>query len=187
MDVKIKGITDEIFQQVLKQGEKAKQEILAEMEQTLSGPRPELSPLAPRITVLEINPEKIREVVGPGGKMINKIIAETGASIDIEQTGKIFITAESETAVKKTVDWIKDITREAKVGEIFRGKVKKILEFGAFVEILPGVTGLIHISQLAPFRVGKVEDIVKLGDTVTVKVISIDEQGRVNLSLKEAK
>ena len=121
------------------------------------------------------------------GKVINKIIKECGVSIDVEETGKIFVTAEKEEAAKKAIAWIEDITREVKVGEIFQGKVKKILDFGAFVEILPGQEGLIHISELAPWRVEKVEDIVKVGDTVPVKVISIDEQGRINLSLKKAK
>ncbi len=114
-------------------------------------------------------------------------MGECQVSIDIEETGKIFITAEEEEAAEKAVAWIKNITREVKVGEIFQGKIKRILAFGAFAEILPGQEGLIHISELAPFRVNKVEDIVKIGDVVPVKVISIDEQGRINLSLKQAK
>jgi polyribonucleotide nucleotidyltransferase len=157
------------------------------MEKVLAKPRPELSPFAPKILTIQINPEKIREVIGPGGKIINGIIEECGVSIDIEDSGKIFITAEKEEAAKKAVSWIENITREIKVGEVFQGKVKRILNFGAFVEIIPGQEGLIHISQLATFRVEKVEDIVKIGDTVPVKVISIDEHGRINLSLKEAK
>jgi len=126
-------------------------------------------------------------VIGPGGKVINEIIEECGVSIDIEDTGKVFVTAEKEEAAKKAISWIKNITREIKVGEVFQGKVKRILDFGAFVEIFPGQEGLVHISQLAPFRVEKVEDIVKIGDIVPVKVISIDEHGRINLSLKAAK
>jgi polyribonucleotide nucleotidyltransferase len=157
------------------------------MEKTIPAPRPELSPFAPRILILQINPEKIREVIGPGGKVINEIIEECGVLIDIEDSGKIFITAEKEEAAKKAVSWIENITREVKVGEVFQGKVKRILNFGAFAEILPGQEGLIHISQLANFRVEKVEDVVKIGDVVPVKVISVDEQGRINLSLKEAK
>ena len=157
------------------------------MSKVISSPRPELSPYAPRIIILQINPDKIREVIGPGGKIINEIIEECGVSIDIEDSGRIFITAEKETAGIKATDWIKNITREVKVGEIFQGKVQRILDFGAFVEILPGQDGLVHISQLANYRVNKVEDIVKIGDIIPVKVISIDEQGRINLSLKEAR
>jgi len=187
MDVKIEGISEKILRETLEQGKKARSQILEKIKEVISKPRSELSPFAPRILTIQINPEKIREVIGPGGKVINKIIKECGVSIDVEETGKIFVTAEKEEAAKKAVAWIKDITREVKVGEIFQGKVKKILDFGAFVEILPGQEGLIHISELAPWRVEKVEDIVKVGDTVPVKVISIDEQGRINLSLKKAK
>ena len=126
-------------------------------------------------------------MIGPGGKIINEIIDECGVQIDIEDTGKVFIMGEKEEAAKKALEWIQNITREVKVGEIFQGKIKRIMAFGAFAEILPGQEGLIHISQLAPYRVEKVEDIVKIGDIVPVKVIEIDEQGRINLSLKEAK
>jgi len=187
MDVKIDGIGEEILKEALARGKKARLQILDEMSKVISSPRPELSPYAPRIIILQINPEKIREVIGPGGKIINEIIEECGVSIDIEDSGRIFITAEKETAGIKAADWIKNITREVKVGEVFQGKVKRILDFGAFVEILPGQDGLVHISQLAPYRVNKVEDIVKIGDIIPVKVISIDEQGRINLSLKEAR
>ncbi len=187
MDVKIKGITEKILIEALYQGKKVRGQILNEMAKVLEKPRPELSVFAPRILTLQINPEKIREVIGPGGRVINEIIEECGVSIDIEDSGKVFVTAEKEEAAKKAIAWIKNITREVKVGEIFQGKVKRILDFGAFVEILPGQEGLVHISQLAPFRVRKVEDIVKVGDIVPAKVISIDEQGRINLSLKEAK
>ena len=187
MDVKIEGITEEILKDALNQGKKARLEILDLMEKVLEKPRTELSPFAPRILTIQINPEKIREVVGPGGRTINEIIGETGAAIDIQPNGLIYVISEKEEAVKKAIAWIKNITREVKVGEVFQGKVKRILDFGAFVEILPGQEGLVHISQLAPFRVRKVEDIVKVGDIVPVKVISIDEQGRINLSLKEAR
>jgi len=187
MDVKIKGIDEKIMSQALERAKKARQQILNEMVKVLDKPRPKLSPFAPRILTLQINPEKIREVIGPGGRVIHEIMGECQVSIDIEETGKIFITAEEEEAAEKAVAWIKNITREVKVGEIFQGKIKRILAFGAFAEILPGQEGLIHISELAPFRVNKVEDIVKIGDVVPVKVISIDEQGRINLSLKQAK
>ena len=187
MDVKARGITEKILKEVLEQGKKARFQILSKMKDVLAKPRPELSPFAPRILTIQINPEKIREVIGPGGKVINEIIEEYGVSIDIEETGKIFITAEKEESAKKAISWIKNITREVKVGEIFQGKVKRILDFGAFIEILPGQEGLLHISQLAPYRVRRVEDVVKIGDIIPVKVISIDEQGRINLSLKETK
>lgn len=187
MDVKITGISQKILKEVLEQGKKARLQILDKIKKVLEKPRPELSPFAPKILILQINPEKIREVIGPGGKVINGIIKECGVEIDIEDSGKIFVTAEKEEAAKKAVNWIKNITREVKVGETFQGKVKRILDFGAFVEILPGQEGLVHISQLAPYHVGKVEDIVKVSDIIPVKVISIDEQGRINLSLKAAK
>ena len=187
MDVKIKGITEKILREALEQGKKARRQILNEMAKVLEKPRPELSPFAPRILTLQINPEKIREVIGPGGRVIHEIMEECAVAIDIEESGRIFVTAEKEEAAKKAIAWIKNITREVKVGEIFQGKVKRILEFGAFVEILPGQEGLVHISQLAPFRVRRVEDVVKVGDIIPVKVISIDEQGRINLSLRATK
>jgi polyribonucleotide nucleotidyltransferase len=186
MDVKIKGVSGEILKEALEKAKKARLQILEKMGEIISKPRENLSPFAPRIITIQINPEKIREVIGPGGKVINEIIDECGVSIDIEDSGKIFITAEKEEAAEKAVSWIKNITREVKVGEIFQGKIKRILDFGAFAEILPGQEGLIHISQLADYRVRKVDDIVKIGQIVPVKVISIDEQGRINLSLKEA-
>jgi len=187
MDVKIDGVGEDILKKALAEGKKARLKILDEMAKSIQKPRTELSPYAPRILILQINPAKIREVIGPGGKVINEIIGECGVSIDIEDSGRVFITAEKEEAAKKAIAWIKNITREVKVGEIFQGKVTRILDFGAFVEILPGQEGLVHISQLAPYRVKEVEDIVKVGDIIPVKVISIDEQGRINLSLKEAK
>jgi len=185
MDVKVAGITEKIFGEALKEAKKSRIEILNEMKKTLEKPRTDLSPYAPRILILNINPEKIGKVIGPGGKIINEIIEECGVSIDIEETGKIFITAEKKEAAEKAVEWIKNITKELEVGQIFQGKVVKILDFGAFVEILPGQDGMIHISKLAPYRVKKVEDIVKIGDVVEVKIIAIDEQGRINLSLNK--
>jgi len=187
MDVKIEGISKKIIEETLSRAKKARFKILESMAKVLDKPRPELSPYAPRILTIQINPEKIREVIGPGGKVINEIIKETGAAIDIQDTGVIFVTSEKEEAAKKAIDWIKNITREVKIGEVFQGKVKRILEFGAFVEILPGQEGLIHISKLAKTRVRKVEDVVKIGDTVSVEVISIDDQGRINLSLLKNK
>ncbi len=186
MDVKIDGITEEMMGRVLEQGKKARHQILDVLEKELAAPRPELSPYAPRIIIIKINPDKIREVIGPGGKVINEIIDQTGVQIDIEEDGTIFITAEKPEAGQKASEWIQNITREVAVGETFTGKVKRIMNFGAFVEILPGQEGMIHISKLANHRVNKVEDVVKIGDMVSVKVIEIDEQGRINLSLKDA-
>jgi len=186
MDVKTEGIGKDILEKVLVEAKKARLQILKEMEKVISEPRKELSPHAPKIMILQISPDKIREVIGPGGKMINKITEECDVSIDIEDSGRIFVTAGKEEAAKKAVDWIKNITREVEAGELFQGKVTRILNFGAFVEIFPGQEGMVHISQLAPYRVEKVEDIVKIGDVIPVKVISVDEQGRINLSLKAA-
>ncbi|MEK7519380.1 MAG: polyribonucleotide nucleotidyltransferase, partial [Patescibacteria group bacterium] len=148
MDVKIQGINAEIFKEALSLGKKIRLQILEKIEKALAKPRPQLSPFAPRILTLQINPEKIRDVIGPGGKIINEIIAQTQANIDIEQSGLIFITSEKKEAAEKALAWIKDITREVQVGETFQGKVKRILDFGAFVEILPGQEGLVHVSQL---------------------------------------
>jgi Polyribonucleotide nucleotidyltransferase (polynucleotide phosphorylase) len=187
MDVKIDGITEAMMAEILEQGKKARYQILDVIEGTLSAPRPELSPYAPRIIIIHINPEKIREVIGPGGKVINEIIAETGVQIDIEDDGTVFITAEKPEAGQKATEWIQNITREVKVGEVFQGVVKRIMNFGAFVEILPGQEGMVHISKLADHRVNKVEDVVHIGDMVSVKVVEIDDQGRINLSLKDAK
>ena len=187
MDVKIDGINGKILKEALELGQKSRHHILDKMAEVLPKTRPELSRWAPRIYTLQIKPEKIREVIGPGGKVIHEIIEKCEVGIDIEDSGKVFITAEKEEAGQKALAWIKNITKEVKVGEIFEGKVKRILNFGAFVEILPGQEGLVHISQLAPRHVEKVEDVVNIGDVVPVKVVSIDEQGRINLSIKEIK
>ena len=183
MDVKIAGIKEKILEEALMEAKKSREYILAEMEKVLAKPREKLSAWAPKIYTVQIKPEKIREVIGSGGKVINEIIEKCEVSIDIEEDGRIFITAEKEDAAEKAVSWIKNITREVKVGEVFQGKVKRIMDFGAFVEILPGQEGLVHISKLAKERVEKVEDVVKIGEIIPVTVISIDEQGRINLSL----
>jgi polyribonucleotide nucleotidyltransferase len=158
--------------------------ILGKMLEAIDQPREELSPYAPRIITLQIHPDKIRDVIGPGGKIIKKIIEETGVKIDIEDDGKTFIAAVDMEAGKKAVKMIEDLVREVEVGETYEGKVTRIMNFGAFVEVLPGKEGLVHISQLAKERVEKVEDVVAIGDVVKVKVIEIDRQGRVNLSRK---
>ena len=187
MDVKIEGIDIKIVEETLAQAKEARLHILEKLNAVLATPRPELSEHAPRIITLQINPDKIREVIGPGGKIINKIIDETGAKIDIEDSGIIFITSDNEAGAQQAVEWIKNITHEVTAGEIFTGKVTRLLNFGAFVEILPGQEGLIHISELADYRVNRVEDIVKIGDTVTVKVKEIDDMGRINLTMRNIK
>lgn len=184
MDVKISGINREILKVTLEKSRKARLEILDVTEKVIDKPRQNLSPYAPRILTIRINPERIREVVGPGGKVINEIVSQTGATIDIEQTGLIFITAETKDSAQKALKWIENITHETKIGETFQAKISRIFDFGAMAEYLPNQEGLIHISELAHYRVGKVEDIVKIGDIVPVKVVSIDQQGRINLSLK---
>jgi len=187
MDVKAEGLTLEILKAAFGQAKKARLEILSEMEKAISEPRKELSPYAPLITIMQINPDRIRDVIGPGGKVINEIIAETGVEIDIEDSGMVFITSTDKVANEKATAWIKNLTHEVQAGEIFQGRVTRLLDFGAMVEILPNQEGLVHISELAPYRVNKVSDIVKIGDVVPVKVKNIDDLGRINLSLKDAK
>ncbi len=183
MDTKIKGLSDEIIKTTLTKAKQARLQILDVMLKAISSPRPELSPYAPRITILKIKPDKIKDVIGPGGKMINKIIEETGVAIDIEQDGTVFITSTSATGAQKAQNWIELITAEAEVGKIYHGKVTRLMDFGAFVEILPGQEGLVHISEIAPFRIDKVSDALNVGDEVEAKVKEIDDQGRINLTL----
>lgn len=185
MDMKIAGITREIFTEALEQAKRGRTHIREKMMEAITQPRTELSPYAPRIITMEIDPDKIRDVIGPGGKIIKKIIEETGVSIDIEDDGKVFIAAVDVEAGQKAVRIIENLIREVEVGAIYMGKVTRLMNFGAFVEILPGKEGLVHISQLARERVAKVEDVVKVGDEVMVKVTEIDRQGRINLSRKE--
>jgi polyribonucleotide nucleotidyltransferase len=186
MDVKVDGVTLEMLAAVLAQSHGNRKEILDKMLTAIPESRLDLSPYAPRIITLHINPDKIRDVIGPGGKMINQIIDETGVSIDIEDDGSVFITATDETGAKKAVEWINNITREVVAGEIFTARITRIMAFGAFAEVLPNQEGLIHISELSRERVEKVEDIVSVGDMVSVKVKEIDSQGRINLSMKDA-
>ncbi len=186
MDIKVKGITPEIMKQALAQAHEGRAHIMGKMMEVLDKPRPELKPFAPRITKLMINPDKIREVIGKGGEMINKIIAETGVEIDIEDSGLVMIASSDAAAAQKAVDWVESIVAEPEVGKVYSGEVVKIMDFGAFVNIMPGKDGLVHISQLSDQRVEKVEDVVKLGDTIKVKLMEIDSQGRLNLSKKAA-
>ncbi len=186
MDVKTDGLTREIFAEALKRAQKAREEILAKMKETIPEPNKSLSSYAPKVKIIQINPEKIGMVIGAGGKIINEIIDTCLVAIDIDDDGKVFVTGQTEEAMEKAIAWIKEITHEFEVGETFTGKVKRIFNFGAMVEISPKQEGLVHISELAPFRVNEVEDVVNIGDVIPVKVIKIDEQGRVDLSAKQA-
>lgn len=186
MDTKTSGLPWEVVVQTFAQSKKALTQILDLIEQTIPAPRGELSKFAPRIVSFMINKEKIRDVIGPGGKIINEIIAMHKVQIDIEDSGLVMVTSANPESLEKAVAWIHQLTREVKVGESFSGPVTRLLNFGAFVEILPKVEGLVHISEMAPYRVGKVEDIVKVGDMVNVIVHEIDDMGRVNLSMKRA-
>ncbi|MFH1643321.1 MAG: polyribonucleotide nucleotidyltransferase [Patescibacteria group bacterium] len=184
MDIKIRGISLEILEQGFKQGQKARLEILKEIQKVIPEPRKNLSPFAPRILTIKIDPEKIGDVIGKGGKIINEITQTCNVTIDIEEDGQIFVTAESEKDAQKAMDWIETLTKEIEVGQEFEGTVVKILDFGAFVELLPGKDGMIHISKLSDKRIDKVTDVINIGDKVQVQVISVDEQGRINLKLK---
>jgi polyribonucleotide nucleotidyltransferase len=184
MDIKIEGLSREILEEALQQAKRGRLHILESMLATMKEPRAELSQYAPKILTMTINPDKIRDVIGPSGKQINKIIEETGVKIDIEQDGTIFISSVNEENNQKAKKIIEEIVREVEVGKTYLGKVKRIEKFGAFVEIFSGKDGLVHISELAEERVGKVEDVVSIGDEILVKVTEIDKQGRVNLSRK---
>lgn len=184
MDIKIEGLSRQILEEALQQAKQGRMQILNHMMSTISNPRESLSAFAPKILTMTINPDKIRDVIGPSGKQINKIIEETGVKIDIEQDGTVFISSTDEEMNKKAKKIIEDIVREVEVGQIYLGKVKRIEKFGAFVEIFSGKDGLVHISEIAEERVRKVEDVLKIGDEVLVKVLEIDNQGRVNLSRK---
>lgn len=184
MDIKISGINRAILEEALEQARHGRLHILNNMIEAISEPREELSAYAPKILMLSIKPDKIRDVIGPGGKIINKIIEETGVKIDIDQEGTVFIASTNQEMNEKAKQIIEDIIREVQVGETYLGTVKRIEKFGAFVEIFKGKDGLVHISQLAEDRVNKVEDIIALGDEILVKVTEVDNQGRVNLSRK---
>jgi polyribonucleotide nucleotidyltransferase len=181
----VQGITIEIMREAMAQARKSRYFIIDKLAETIAGPRESLSQFAPRMIVVKIDPAKIKDVIGPGGKVINKIIADTGVTkIDIEDDGSVFITSADGESGDKAKSIVENLTKEIKVGETYEGTVVRIIPIGAFVQILPGKDGLVHISQLAPQRVEKVEDVVSIGDTVTVKVMEIDSQGRVNLSRK---
>lgn len=184
LDIKLKGISTEILEKAVNQAHEARMYILGIMEQTLSTSRPQLSQYAPRMHTIKINPAKIGAVIGPGGKTIRSIIGETKTTIDISDDGTVVIGSPDEESTRKAISIIEGLTKEVEAGAIYTGKVTRILNFGAMVEVLPGKEGLVHISELADYRVAKVEDVVKIGDEVTVKVIDVDQMGRVNLSRK---
>jgi len=184
MDIKMTGLTRKIMGQALSQAREARLHILDKMNQIIAEPSPTLKEHAPKIIVITINPDKIREVIGPGGKMVKQIVAATGIKIDIEDDGRIHISSSDQTAADEAIRMIKEITAEAEIGAVYRGKVKKIMDFGAFVEILPGTDGLVHISELAHRRVKTVDEILKEGDEVMVKVLDVDRQGKIRLSRK---
>ncbi|AZN40899.1 polyribonucleotide nucleotidyltransferase [Paenibacillus albus] len=184
MDIKINGIDRAILSQALEQAREGRMHILGKMNEVMQTPRTSLSQYAPKIVIMKIHPDKIRDVIGSGGKIINKIIDETGVKIDIEQDGTVFIASSNAEANERAKQIIEGIVREVVVGEVYLGTVKRIEKFGCFVEILPNKDGLVHISQISSERVAKVEDVVKIGDQITVKVTEIDAQGRINLSRK---
>ncbi len=184
MDIKIAGIDEPILKQALKQAKEGRMHILGEMRKVISEPRPELSPYAPKIIKLLINPDKIRDIIGPGGKVINKIIDETGVKIDIEQTGEVYISGVEMENIDKAKKIIESIVEEPEIGKVYKGTVTRLMNFGAFVEILPGKEGLLHISQISRERVNKVEDVLAVGDEVEVKIIDIDDKDRIDLSRK---
>ncbi|MCU7204174.1 polyribonucleotide nucleotidyltransferase [Turicibacter sp. TA25] len=186
MDIKIEGLSREILEEALQQAKVGRMQILNHMLSTISSTREDLSAYAPKIKVMTIKVEKIRDVIGPGGKQINEIIDKTGVKIDIEQDGTVYILHDKTENINQAMAMIEDIVREVEIGKIYLGKVVRIEKFGAFVEIFPGQDGLVHISQLAEERVAKTEDVVNIGDQIYVKVTEVDDRGRVNLSRKEA-
>jgi polyribonucleotide nucleotidyltransferase len=184
LDVKVDGLTSDMIRATLDQSRKNRFSIIDKMNETINAPRAELSKYAPRIITIHINPDKIRDVIGPGGKVINQIIDETGVEIDIEDDGSVFITADNPEAGQKALEWVKNLTHEVTAGEVFKGRITRILNFGAFAEILPGQEGLVHISEISERRIDKVEDVLKVGQIVNVKVKEIDNLGRINLTMR---
>ena len=184
MDMKIDGINKEIFEQALAQAKRGREFIMGKMMECISQTRGELSKWAPKITTIQVDPEKIAKIIGPGGKTIKKMVEDTGAKIDIDDSGKVYIASPDSDAIERVIRTIDGITAEAEVGKTYTGKVTRIMNFGAFVEILPGKEGLVHISQLSTEHVDKVEDVVSIGDEIAVKCVEIDSKGRINLSRK---
>jgi polyribonucleotide nucleotidyltransferase len=186
MDLKIGGVSREVMGTALQQAKAGRTHILNEMDKALTAPRENMSPYAPRIITIQVKPDKIREIIGPGGKVIRGIVEATGVKVEVEDDGTVLIASSDEIASQKAIDMIKAIVEDPEIGRIYRGTVKKVMDFGAFVEVVTGTDGLVHISQLAEHRVAKVEDVVKEGDVVNVKVLDIDRDGKIRLSMKEA-
>jgi polyribonucleotide nucleotidyltransferase len=186
MDIKIGGLNEDILRKALYQAKEGRFFIIEKLKETIAEPRKDISQYAPRITTLKVKPEKVRDVIGSGGKNIRQIINETGVTIDVEDDGTVTIASNDAEAASRAVAMVKWLTEDAEVGKIYRGIVKKIVDFGAFVEILPGTEGLVHISQLSKERVKKVTDILQEGEEVVVKVLEIDKQGKIRLSRKDA-
>ena len=187
MDMKVHGLPVEVLRQAIEQSKAGRAHILEHMLSILPQPREALSPYAPRIEKLKINPEKIGAVIGKGGEVINKITAETGAEVDIKEDGLITIASPDTASIEKALTWIKSLVEEPEVGKIYEGKVVSIKDFGAFVNILPGIDGMLHISQLSNKRVAKVTDVLEEGQTVKVKLTDIDDRGRLSLTMKDIK
>jgi polyribonucleotide nucleotidyltransferase len=185
MDIKVHGLSRDILKKALDQAKEGRLHIMEKMMEEISAPREELSPYAPRIITMVIDPDKIRIVIGPGGKTINRIVAETGVKIDIDDTGLVYISGPDMATAEKGVREVELLLKDVEVGEIYEGKVTRLMAFGAFIEILPGKEGLLHISKMAKERVERVEDVMNVGDMVQVKVTEIDSQNRINLTRKE--
>ena len=186
MDIKVEGLDRELMGKALEQAKAGRMHILGEMEKVLQSPREEMSKYAPRIITITVPKDKIRDVIGPGGKVIREIIDKTGVTIDINDDGVVSIASTDEDSAKKAVEFVQNLVQEVEVGKTYLGKVKKIVDFGAFVEIFPGTDGLVHISQICDRRIKNVSDEIQEGDEIKVKVIDVDQQGRVKLSRKEA-
>jgi polyribonucleotide nucleotidyltransferase len=187
MDMKVHGLPVTVLQKALEQGRTGRAQILEHMMSIIAEPKTEMSPYAPRVEAIKINPDKIREVIGKGGEMINKIIAETGAEIDIKDDGTVMIASPDKRSIDAAIKMVRDITVEPEVGTIYKDvPVVSVLDFGAFVQILPGKDGLVHVSEMSEERIASPRDAVKEGDLVTVKLVAIDEKGRLNLSMKQA-
>ncbi len=186
LDTKTIGLSMEIVQETFRQAKAGRMKILDVLKGAIAAPRPDLSKYAPRIESFYVKPDRIRDIIGPGGKMINEIIDQTGVDIDIEDSGLVVITSKSADGMRRAVEWVRSLTAEAEVGKTYHGTVTRIMDFGAFVEVLPKQEGLVHVSEMAPYRVNKVTDIVNMGDKVFVKLTEIDSMGRLNLSMKQA-
>jgi polyribonucleotide nucleotidyltransferase len=186
MDIKITGVDREILEKALRQAREGRLHILNEMNKVISAPRDDLSKYSPRITTVQVKPERIKDIIGPGGRVIKEIVAQTGCSIDVEDNGTVSIGSTDPEATKQAINIIKELTQEAEIGKLYMATVRKITDFGAFCEIFPGTDGLLHISELSDKHVEKVTDVLREGDEVLVKCVGIDRQGKIRLSRKEA-